>query len=154
MVAVSLGVEGMVCEEQEGCVNVYNTLYCILQGSRVSPSRFLTPRGLENNRSLLCTLASAHIPVVTFPSLSYRLKKKGKASKKMKERTMGRTSLAVLYSRRMEISRHQSLGVGMPRVSVLPLPCKVPPRMGTTCAYVSWFVFVTELNRLPEMPWG
>jgi hypothetical protein len=35
MVAVSLGVEGMVCEEQEGRVNIYNVLYCILQGSRV-----------------------------------------------------------------------------------------------------------------------
>jgi hypothetical protein len=49
---------------QEGCVNVYIVLCCILQGSGVSPPWFLTPQGLENNRALLCTLASTHIPVV------------------------------------------------------------------------------------------
>jgi hypothetical protein len=42
MVVISLGVEGMVCEE-EGHVNVYNVLYCVLQGSEVSPPWFLTP---------------------------------------------------------------------------------------------------------------
>jgi hypothetical protein len=39
MVAISLGVEGVVCEEQEGCVNVYILFYCILQGSETSPPR-------------------------------------------------------------------------------------------------------------------
>jgi hypothetical protein len=49
MVAVSLGVEGVVCEEQEGSVNVYNVLYCIFQEPGFSPTRFLTPQGLENS---------------------------------------------------------------------------------------------------------
>jgi hypothetical protein len=52
------------------------------------------------------------------------------------------------------MSRRRSLGVSTPRVGVLPLPSKVPPRVGTTYAYLSWFVFVTELNRLPEKPGG
>jgi hypothetical protein len=39
-VVVFHSVEGVVCEEQEGCANVYNALYCVLQGSRVSPPWF------------------------------------------------------------------------------------------------------------------
>jgi hypothetical protein len=30
MVVISLGMEAVVCEEQEGRANVYNVLYCIL----------------------------------------------------------------------------------------------------------------------------
>jgi hypothetical protein len=48
-VTVSLSVEGVVCEEQEGRVNVYNVLYYVLQGSEVSLPRFLTLWGLENS---------------------------------------------------------------------------------------------------------
>jgi hypothetical protein len=36
----------------------------------------------------------------------------------------------------------------MPRVRVLQLPSRVPPRAGTICAYLSWFVSVIELNCL------
>jgi hypothetical protein len=72
--------------------------------------------------------------------------------KNMKEITMGRTSLATLYSRRLEMSCCQSPRVDTPQVGVLQLPSRVPPRVGTTCAYLSWFVFFTELNRLPEKP--
>jgi hypothetical protein len=61
MVTVSLGLEGVVCEEQEGHVNIYGALYCILQGSKVSPPRFPTPLGLDNSRALLHTPTSAHI---------------------------------------------------------------------------------------------
>jgi hypothetical protein len=85
MVVVSLGVEGMVCEE-EGHVNVYNVLYCVLQGSEVSPPWFLTPQGLEISRALLHTPAFAYIPVIAFVSSSWHLKKRVKASKKVKER--------------------------------------------------------------------
>jgi hypothetical protein len=72
----------------------------------------------------------------------------------MKERTMDRTSLALLYSGRLEMSRRQSPGVGMPWVEVLQLPSRVPPRVGTTCAYLSWFIFAIELNHLPGKPRG
>jgi hypothetical protein len=37
----------------------------------------------------------------------------------------------------------------MPWVRVLQLPSKVPPRVGTTCAYLSWFVSIIEPNHLP-----
>jgi hypothetical protein len=37
----------------------------------------------------------------------------------------------------------------MPRVGVLQLPSRVPPWVRTPCAYLSWFVCVVELNRLP-----
>jgi hypothetical protein len=50
------------------------------------------------------------------------------------------------------MSRRQSPGVSTPWDGVSPLPCKVPPRAGTTYAYLSWFVFVIELNRLPGKP--
>jgi hypothetical protein len=40
MVAISLGVEGLVCEEHDGCVNIYNDLFCKLQGSGVSLPRW------------------------------------------------------------------------------------------------------------------
>jgi hypothetical protein len=81
MVVVSLGVEGVVCEEQEGHVNIYNVLYCILQEPRVSPSWFLTLRGHENIRALWCTPASTHIDVVTFISSSRCLKKRGETKR-------------------------------------------------------------------------
>jgi hypothetical protein len=42
----------------------------------------------------------------------------------------------------------------MPRVRVSQLPSKVPPRAGTTYAYLSWFVSIVGLNRLPEGPRG
>jgi hypothetical protein len=51
---------------------------------------------------------------------------------------MGRTSLVVVYSRHLGMLRHQSLGAGTPWAKV-----------GTACAYHSWFVFVAELNCLP-----
>jgi hypothetical protein len=40
----------------------------------------------------------------------------------------------------------------MPWVGVLQL-LSMPPRAGTTCAFLSWFVSVVELNRLPGKPW-
>jgi hypothetical protein len=119
MVTVSFGVEDVVCEDQEGHVNVYSAVYYILQESEVSPPWFLIPWGLENSRTLLRTLTSTHIPAITFPLSSWQLKKRGKASKKMKERTTGRTSLATLYSRHLEMSCRQFPGVGMHRVRVL-----------------------------------
>jgi hypothetical protein len=67
---------------QEGRVNIYNALYCVLQGSKVSQPWFLKLRGLENNLVLLRTPASTHMPAVTFLSSSWCLKKMGKASKK------------------------------------------------------------------------
>jgi hypothetical protein len=100
MVAVSLGVEDMICEQQEGRVNVYNVLHCILQGSRISPPRFLTSQSPKNSQILLGTPVFTHIPTVAFPSSSSRLKKmgetKGQGSKKQKKQTMGRTFLAVV----------------------------------------------------------
>jgi hypothetical protein len=48
----------------------------------------------------------------------------------------------------------QSLGVGTPKVEVSQPPSKVLPRVGTTCAYLSWFVSVAGLNRLPKRPGG
>jgi hypothetical protein len=150
MVTVSIGVEGVVCEEHKGRVNIYNTLYCILQGSGVSPPWFLTLRGLENNRALLHTLASAHIAVIAFLSSSWHLKKRGKASKKMEERTMGRASLAVLYYRRLEMSHRRSLGVSTPRVRVHPLPSKIPTTAGTTSA---GHVDKTVFGNVPTCGW-
>jgi hypothetical protein len=70
IVAISLGVEGVVCEEQEGRVNVYIALYCILLGPKVSLSRFLAPRGIENNQALFRTPAAAHMPIVDLSSSS------------------------------------------------------------------------------------
>jgi hypothetical protein len=67
---------------------------------------------------------------------------------------MGRTSLAILYSRHLEMPHYQSPRVSMPRVGVLQLPSKVPPRAGTSCAYLSWFVSTVELNHLPGKPGG
>jgi hypothetical protein len=54
----------MVCEEQQRHVNIYNILYLILQGPRVSPPQFLTPWGPKNTQMLLRTPVSAHIPVI------------------------------------------------------------------------------------------
>jgi hypothetical protein len=73
---VPLSVEGMVCEEQVGRVNIYNILYCIFP--RVSPPWFLTLWGPENTQALLRTPASAHVPAVTFLSSSQCLKKREK----------------------------------------------------------------------------
>jgi hypothetical protein len=42
----------------------------------------------------------------------------------------------------------------MPRVGVPLLPSKVPPTVGITCAYLSWSVFIVELNHLPGQPGG
>jgi hypothetical protein len=92
---------------------------------------------LENSRVLLRTPASAYIPIIAILLSSWRLKKRGKASKKVKERTIGRISLVVLYSRRLEKLGRQSPGVSMPQVGVLQLPRRVPPKAGTTCAYLS-----------------
>jgi hypothetical protein len=72
----------------------------------------------------------------------------------MKELTMGRTYLAVLYSRQLEMPRRPSPGVDMPQVRALQLPSRVPPKAGTACAYLSWFVSAVELNRLPGKPRG
>jgi hypothetical protein len=72
----------------------------------------------------------------------------------MKERTMGRTSVVVLYSRHLEMPRRQSPGVSMPRVGVLRLPSKAPLRAGIACSSLSWFVFAIELNHLPEKSRG
>jgi hypothetical protein len=80
---------GMVCEEQERRVNIYITLYCILQGPWVSPRRFLTPWGLENNRALLRTPASAYISTIAFPLSSWHLRKSGQASKNGERKNYG-----------------------------------------------------------------
>jgi hypothetical protein len=79
MVVISLSVQGMICEEQEGHVDVYIILYCVLQGSRVSPPWLLRPWGLEKRLALLAPLAFAHIPAGTFPSSYWHLKKRGKS---------------------------------------------------------------------------
>jgi hypothetical protein len=42
----------------------------------------------------------------------------------------------------------------MPQVRVLRLPSRVPPRAGTTWAYLSWFVSAVELNHLPGKSGG
>jgi hypothetical protein len=42
----------------------------------------------------------------------------------------------------------------MPRVKVPLPPSTVPPRVGTACAYLSLFVFITKLSRLPRKPEG
>jgi hypothetical protein len=55
---------------------------------------------------------------------------------------------------RLGMSHRQSHGVGMPRAGVPPLPSKVPPMARTACAYLSWFVFIIELNYLPRKPRG
>jgi hypothetical protein len=47
-VVVSLDVEGVVCEEQEGHVNIYIALYYVLQGLGALPPRLLIPWGLED----------------------------------------------------------------------------------------------------------
>jgi hypothetical protein len=65
-------------------VNVYNALYCVLQGPGVSPPRLLTLWVLENNQVLLRTSASDHIPIVILLS-SWCLKKGGESKKKRKE---------------------------------------------------------------------
>jgi hypothetical protein len=67
---------------------------------------------------------------------------------------MGRTSLAVLCSRHLGMSRRRFPGVGTPLAGVPQLPSKVPPRVVITCAYLSWFVSIARLNRLPERPEG
>jgi hypothetical protein len=134
------------------CKRIHHTLLHFARAV-VLPPRLLTMWGLENSQPLLCTLASAHIPVVVLPSLSWCLKKRGESKpKKRKVRAKGRTSLVVLCSNHLVMLRRQFPRVGMPRVRVLPLPSMVPLRAGTTCAYLSLFVFVTELNRLPEKP--
>jgi hypothetical protein len=86
---ISLSVEGMVCEEQEGHVNIYNALYYILQGSGVLPPWFLIQWGLENSRGLLHTLTSTHIPIIAFLSSSLRLKKRGKVSGENERKNSG-----------------------------------------------------------------
>jgi hypothetical protein len=88
-VTISLGVEGVVCEEQDGRVNIYIALYCILQGFGVLSPRLLILQDLENSQALLRTLASAHMPVVAFPSSSWCLKKRGKASEKYERNNYG-----------------------------------------------------------------
>jgi hypothetical protein len=67
---------------------------------------------------------------------------------------MGRTSIAVLYYRHLEMLHRRYLGVGMPRIRSHPLPTKVPPGARTACAYLSCFVFVVALSRLPKKPGG
>jgi hypothetical protein len=42
----------------------------------------------------------------------------------------------------------------MPWVGVLQVPSKVPPRAGTTCAYLSWFVSIVEPIHLHGKPGG
>jgi hypothetical protein len=42
----------------------------------------------------------------------------------------------------------------MPWVGVLQLPSMVPPKAGTTCSYLSWFVSTVELNCLSGKPEG
>jgi hypothetical protein len=42
----------------------------------------------------------------------------------------------------------------MPWVRVLQLPSRVPPRVVTAYAYLSWFVSIVKLNRLPGKSGG
>jgi hypothetical protein len=74
MVAVSLGVEGMVCEEQEGRVNVCNALLLHFVRFQGLAAMILTPWGSEKSLMSLCTLASA---------ISLHLKKRGKRGEEL-----------------------------------------------------------------------
>jgi hypothetical protein len=38
----------------------------------------------------------------------------------------------------------------MPQIGVPQPPSRAPPRVGMACAYLSWSVPITELDRLPE----
>jgi hypothetical protein len=83
MVVVSLGVEGVICEEQEGRVNVYITL--LLHFVRVwgLTATVLTPWGRENSEMSSHTPMSTLIPTVAFPSPFSCLKERGeKVAKK------------------------------------------------------------------------
>jgi hypothetical protein len=40
----------------------------------------------------------------------------------------------------------------MPQVEVPRLQSMAPPRAGTTYAYLSWYVLIAKLNRLPGKP--
>jgi hypothetical protein len=42
----------------------------------------------------------------------------------------------------------------MPRVGVVQLSSKVPPRVGIVCALPSWFVSIVGPNRLPKRHGG
>jgi hypothetical protein len=82
IVAISLDVEGVVCEEQEGRANVYITL--LLHGARVWGLATMVSklRGPESGRMSLHTPASSYIPDVSFPSPSSHLKKRGEKGAK------------------------------------------------------------------------
>jgi hypothetical protein len=111
----------------------------------------LTLWGLENNQVTLCTPMSTGIPVVAFSLSSLCLKKGGdkKGHRSKKEKTRDRTSLAALYSRYWGRSRHQLLGVSMSWVGLPRLPSMAPPRVETTCAYLSLSTLIIKLGRLP-----
>jgi hypothetical protein len=71
-IAVSHVVDGTIHEESGKHVSVYNTLYCILQGSVASPPRLpYTP---------LCPLAQL---AIALPSSSSHLKKEREREKKV-----------------------------------------------------------------------
>jgi hypothetical protein len=78
MLAVSLGVEGMECEEQEGRVNIYSAL--LLHCARVQglAAMVLIPWAPNSCRMSLRTPPTyAYIPAIAFPSPSFYLKKRG-----------------------------------------------------------------------------
>jgi hypothetical protein len=75
--AITFGVEGVVCEEPEGHLNVYNALLLHSAMVRGLAATVLTLRGPENSRKSLRTPASTHIPAIDFPSPSSCLKKCG-----------------------------------------------------------------------------
>jgi hypothetical protein len=58
----------MAREEQEVRVNVYNAVYCILQGLGDPPPRLLIPWGLEDTRTYLHTPTSSHVPAIVLLS--------------------------------------------------------------------------------------
>jgi hypothetical protein len=42
----------------------------------------------------------------------------------------------------------------MPWARVVRLSSNIPPRAGTVCAFLSWFVSVAGLNHRPQRPRG
>jgi hypothetical protein len=67
---------------------------------------------------------------------------------------MGRTSLVVLCSRHLGMSRHWFPRVDTPQVGVVQLSSKVPPRVGTVSALLYSFVSAIGPGRPPGRPGG
>jgi hypothetical protein len=59
---ISLDVEGVVCEEQEGRVNVYNALLLHSVRVRGLTATVLTPQGPEKSQTSSCTPTYLPLP--------------------------------------------------------------------------------------------